>query len=304
MIEQIELRHLRYFVAVAEELHFGRAARRLHLAQPPLSQQIKKLEEMLGHTLFTRTSRAVKLTSAGELLFERARAVLRKVQEDIEDVRSVGRGEVGSLKVGFVGTAMLTAMPAILSRYRREYPNVDLQLREFYTSGVESGLRDGSIDVGFLRDGGKVAGLEVETLLSEPFVAVVPARHPLAKRKTISAAMLREEGFVLFTPLAGRTAYEKTASLCEAHGFRPHVVQEAPQWLTILRLVGAGLGVSIGPACVSQIATSGVVCLKLRSAVKTDIEIAHREADGRALVSAFCAIARVCGGYDYAVQGS
>jgi len=295
MIEQIELRHLRYFVAVAEELHFGRAAARLHLAQPPLSQQIKKLEEMLGHSLFTRTSRAVKLTTAGQLLFERARAVLRKVQEDMEDVRRVGRGEVGTLRVGFVGTAMLTAMPAILSRYRREYPKVDLQLREHYTSGVQSGLRDGSIDVGFLRDGGKADGLEVETLLSEPFMAVLPSGHRLASRKVITAGMLREDGFVLFTPLAGTMAYEKTASLCEAHGFRPRVVQEAPQWLTILRLVGAGLGVSIGPACVRQIATSGVVCLPLRSAVRTDIELAYREGEGRALVSAFCGIARGSG---------
>jgi len=292
MVDQIELRHLRYFVAVAEELHFGRAAARLHLAQPPLSQQIKKLEEMLGHALFTRTSRAVKLTSAGDLLLGRARAVLRKVQEDIEEVRSVGRGEVGSLKVGFVGTAMLTAMPDILSRYRREYPKVDLQLREFYTSGVQSGLRDGSIDVGFLRDSGQVEGLEVETLVSEAFVAVVPSGHRLASRKVISAEMLRGEGFVLFTPAAGTLAYEKTASLCEAHGFRPRVVQEAPQWLTILRLVGAGLGVSIGPACVRQIATHAVVCLPLRSGVRTDIELAHGEGEGRVLVSTFCRIAR------------
>src|SRR5947199_10809438 len=106
---EIELRHLRYFVAVAEELHFGRAAKRLHLAQPPLSQQIRKLEDILGHALFTRTSRAVKLTSAGEVFLDRARNTLRKVQEDIDDARSVGRGEVGSLKVGFPGTAMLTA---------------------------------------------------------------------------------------------------------------------------------------------------------------------------------------------------
>ncbi len=292
MVEHIELRHLRYFVAVAEELHFGRAALRLHLAQPPLSQQIKKLEQMLGHALFTRTSRAVKLTSAGELFLDRARGVLRKVQEDIEDVRSMGRGEVGSLKVGFVGTAMLTAMPQILGRYRREYPKVDLQLNEFYTAGVQRGLLDGSIDVGFLRDGGEVEGLESETLLSEPFVAVVPSGHVLAARKVISAGLLRDDGFVLFTPLAGRRAWDKTASVCEAHGFRPRVVQEAPQWLTILRLVGAGLGVTIGPACVRQIATRDVVCLGLRSGVRTDIELAYREGEGRALVGAFCGIAR------------
>src|SRR6185295_10299802 len=131
----IELRHLRYFVAVAEELHFGRAAARLNLAQPPLSQQIRKLEEALGHALFTRTSRAVKLTPAGAALLERARYTLRKVVEDVEAVRSVGRGELGFLTVGFIGSAMLTPLPSVLGRYRREYPGVTLRLREHHTAG-------------------------------------------------------------------------------------------------------------------------------------------------------------------------
>ncbi|HEX6738117.1 MAG TPA: LysR family transcriptional regulator, partial [Vicinamibacteria bacterium] len=123
---EIELRHLRYFVAVAEELHFGRAARRLHIAQPPLSQQIRKLEEILGHPLFTRTSRAVKLTSAGEALLDRARHTLLKVRDDVEAARSIGRGEIGRLNVGFIGSGMLTSLPAMLGRYRREYPGVTL----------------------------------------------------------------------------------------------------------------------------------------------------------------------------------
>jgi len=292
MNNDIEIRHLRYFIAVAEELHFGRAAQRLHLAQPPLSQQIRKLEDLLGHALFVRTSRAVKLTSAGEVLLDRARNTLRKVSEDVEDVRSVGRGEVGSLKVGFIGSAMLTALPGILGSYRRQYPKVDLQLREFHSAGAIRALQDGSLDVGFLRDGGPADGLEVETLLSEPFVAAVPAKHALAARKTFSAALLRDEPFVLFSPTFGRRAWEKTVSLCEQHGFRPRVVQEAPQWLTILRLVGAGLGVTIAPACAEQIAMRDVVCRKLRSAVKSDVELAYRVGEDRALVKTFCKIAR------------
>src|SRR5580704_7121571 len=118
----IELRHLRYFIAVAEELHFGRAALRLHLSQPPLSQQIRQLEEILGHALFTRTSRAVKLTSAGEVFLERARRIMRSVEQDMEEARSVGRGEVGFLKVGFIGSSMLTRVPAVLGKYRSAYP--------------------------------------------------------------------------------------------------------------------------------------------------------------------------------------
>lgn len=288
----VELRHLRYFIAVAEELHFGRAAQRLHLAQPPLSQQIRRLEEILGHALFVRTSRAVRLTAAGELFLDRGKAILRKVHEDVEDVRSVGRGEVGSLKVGFIGSGMLTALPGILGRYRKQYPKVDLQLREFYSAGVIRALQDGSVDVGFLRDGGEAQGLMVETLWSEPFVAAMPSGHPLARLKTFSAARLRDEPFVLFSPAAGRRAYENTVSLCEQHGFRPRVVQEAPQWLTILRLVGAGLGVTIAPACVEQIAAPGVVCRRLRAAAKSDIELAYRQGEERALVRTFCRIAR------------
>jgi DNA-binding transcriptional LysR family regulator len=292
MDQDIELRHLRYFVAVAEELHFGRAAQRLHLAQPPLSQQIRKLEEILGHALFVRTSRSVKLTSAGLVFLERARRTLRNVQEDLEEARSIGRGEVGSLRVGFISSGMLTALPAMLGRYRRQFPNVQLQLHESYTAMVMQGLIQGTLDAGFLRDGGPSPELHVEPLFSEPFVAVLPAHHPLAARNAISAASLRDEPFVFFSPTAGNRAFEKTISLCEEHGFRPRVVQEAPQWLTILRLVGAGLGVSIAPACVAQIVTPDVVCRALRGAkVRSDIELAYRTGEDRTIVKAFSRIA-------------
>jgi DNA-binding transcriptional LysR family regulator len=267
----IELRHLRYFVAVAEELHFGRAALRLHIAQPPLSQQIRKLEDILGYPLFFRTSRAVKPTSAGEVFLERAKRTLRNVQEDMEEARSVGRGEEGSLRVGFISSAMLTPLPAMLGRYRRLYPKVNLQLHESYTSLVMHKLLKGELDAGFLRDGGYAAGLEIETLFSE----------------------LRDEPFVFFTPSAGTLAYEKPVSLCEEHGFRPHVVQEAPQWLTIMRLVGAGLGVTIAPACVKQIAAPDVRCVSLRRAtVESDIGLAYRTNEGRAIVAAIAMVAR------------
>ncbi len=184
MDQEVELRHLRYFVAVAEELHFGRAALRLHLAQPPLSQQIRKLEDIIGHQLFTRTSRAVRLTAAGEVFLDRARRTLLTVREDLAEARSVGRGEIGSLRVGFIGSAMLTPLPAMLGRYRRKHPKADLQLREAMSAQIMQSLLDGTVDVGFLRDGGPLAGLESETLISEPFMAVLPAGHRLAGRKT------------------------------------------------------------------------------------------------------------------------
>lgn len=288
----IELRHLRYFVAVAEELHFGRAARRLHLAQPPLSQQIRKLEEIVGCPLFTRTSRAVRLTSAGTAFLERARHTLRKVEGDLEEARRVGRGEIGSLNVGFIGSGMLTPLPAMLGRYRKRFSEVNLQLREFYTASALQALRDGTIDVGFLRDAGPTDDFMVEPLISEPFIAIVPKRSPLSSKASISPADLRNEPFVFFSPSVGSRAYAKSISVCEEHGFRPRVVQEAPQFLTIIQLVGAGLGVTITPACVQQITTSSVVARKLRTSVRSNIELAYRASEDRPIVKTFCDMAR------------
>src|SRR5271170_6933950 len=191
MDTEIELRHLRYFVAVAEELHFSRAARRLHLAQPPLSQQIRKLEELLGYPLFDRTSRSVSLTAAGQIFLERAQRTLRNVQRDIDETRSIGRGEVGSLHVGFVGSAMLTALPAVFRQYRAAYPGVQFHLHESFTAKVIEGLQNGTLDAGLLRDGDPsdlTGGLISTPIYSEPFVAVLPVRHPRAKQKSISPA--------------------------------------------------------------------------------------------------------------------
>jgi DNA-binding transcriptional LysR family regulator len=293
MDRDLELRHLRYFVAVAEELHFGRAAARLHLAQPPLSQQIRKLEEIVGSPLLTRTSRAVSLTPAGQVFLDRARRTLRNVHEDLEEARSIARGDEGSLRVGFIGSGMLTPLPAMLGRYRRLYPRVQLLLSESYTANIAAMLNRGSLDAGFLRDGGPIDGLHVEPIFTEPFVAVLPATHLLAGRSSISPADLRDEPFVYFTPNAGRLAFEKPLSIFERHGFRPQITQEAPQWLTILRLVGAGLGVSVGPACTRHINVPNIVCLNLRGAhVTSNIELAYRDNEDRAVVSTFAAVAR------------
>lgn len=292
MNQDLELRHLRYFVAVAEELHFGRAAERLHLSQPPLSQQIRRLEEILGYPLFTRTSRSVKLTSAGEILLERARRTLRNVQRDISEIRSVGEGEVGSLNVGFVGSAMLTTLPEIFRKYREAYPRVHLRLYESFTSEVARGLENGTLDAGILRDSDVLDTLHVTPLFSEPYVAVLPATHQCAKQKSISPGMLRDEPFVYYPRSAGARAFEKPLTLFEEHGFRPHIVQEASHWLSILRLVGAGLGVSVAPACVRRISSPEVVCLPLRNAkVASNIELGRVKGDSRPIVEHFVRIA-------------
>jgi DNA-binding transcriptional LysR family regulator len=289
----IEIRHLRYFVAVAEELHFGRAAQRLHIAQPPLSQQIRRLEEMLGHALFVRTSRDVRLTAAGEELLERARHTLTKIEADVAAAQRIGRGEAGALTVGFVGSGMLTALPRMLGRYRRQFPQVDLQLREFHTSELVNTLLNGTVDVGFLRDAGEVDGLHIEAVVSEPFVVVLPHKHPLAEQKTVAVKSLQGEPFVLFSRSYGSVAWKKTAAVCEEQGFLPRVVQEAPQWLTIMSLVGAGLGVTIAPACVEKLNVPDTVCRRLRPrTAHTQLDLAYRAGEVRPIARAFSELAR------------
>jgi DNA-binding transcriptional LysR family regulator len=292
MDRDLELRHLRYFVAVAEELHFGRAARRLHLSQPPLSQQIRKLEEILGYALFVRTSRSVTLTKAGEDFLERARRTLRNVQRDMDETRSIGRGEVGSLNIGFVGSGMLATLPEIFKAYREAYPRVRLYLHESFTARVVEGLENGTLDAGILRDGDPAEGLNITTIFSEPYVAVLPATHPRAKQKSISPGMLRDEPFIYYPRSAGARAFEKPMTLFEEYGFRPHIAQEASHWLTILSLIGAGLGVSVAPACVSRVASPEVVCLPLRrTKIVSNIELAWAVGEARPIVKRFAQIA-------------
>jgi DNA-binding transcriptional LysR family regulator len=278
MNTEIDLRHLRYFAAVAEELHFGRAAVRLHIAQPPLSQQIRQLEQNLGHRLFVRTSRSVALTAAGKEMLERARRTLTRMEEDLAAVRRVGRGEVGALTIAFTGSAILSdPLPEAIRAYRRRYPEVDLRLRELGTMLQIDALRDGTIDLAFLRDPGSFDGLVIEELMREPYVAVLPSRHPLAKMRVVTPGKLREEPFIFHRRGIGPLAFDRTMAVCERAGFRPEIVQEAPQWPTVIRLVESGLGVSIAPKCVSKLETMGVAFRPIHSRGSfTEVSLGHR----------------------------
>lgn len=293
-LSNLELRHLRYFVAVAEELNFARAAEKMHLCQPPLSQQIRKLEEIVGYPLFVRTSRSVKLTPAGEAFLERARRTLRIMQRDLDETRSVGAGEVGSLNVGFVGSAMLTTLPEAFKRYREQYPRVQLRLYESFTSRVIEGLENGTLDAGILRDSDSSQTLSLTPLFSEPYFAVLPATHPHARRRSLSPALLRDEPFVYYPRSAGVRAFEKPMTIFEEHGFRPVIFQEASHWLSIVRLVGAGLGVSVAPACVRRLASPEVVFIPLKNAkVRSDVEIACTREERRPIVENFIRTAAI-----------
>jgi DNA-binding transcriptional LysR family regulator len=292
MNQQIELRHLRYFVAVADALHFGRAAEKLGMAQPPLSQQIMDLERNLGYALFDRTTRGVRLTRVGQFFLERARNTLAKIAEDLETARRLGSGREGVLTVGFSGSTMFTALPKAIGLYRGMNPNVELRLRELVTAEQIQSLLDGTLDLGFLRDGDAREGLTIETILREPYVAVLPARHKLRAKTAIFPSELRNEGFVLFARKMGSLAYDRTVACCQADGFRPNFVQDAPQWPTVLRLVAAGLGVSLAPACVASLTMPGVIFKRVRSRHWTSIDIGMKLKLDNPATGSFLTIAR------------
>jgi len=291
MKSQIELRHLRYFLAVAETLHFSKAAERLGMAQPPLSQQIRRLEELVGHRLFDRTTRGVSLTLAGQLLAERARSTLDKVEDDLEQVRRLGRGEEGTLTIGFSGSVMFTELPAAVESYRRRYPKVELRLRELVTSAQIPALLDGTLDLAFLRDGDPTEGIHMRTVLKEPYVAVLPAAHALARKRALRVSDLQSEPFIFFARRMGPLAFDRTMACCEKSGFRPRIVQEAPQWPTLIRLVAAGLGVSLAPACVANVAIPGAAYRDVHATCRTTVDLAVHSGAGKILTDNFMQIA-------------
>ena len=292
MDSEIELRHLRYFLAVAETLHFSKAAERLGMAQPPLSQQIRRLEELVGHRLFDRTTRGVKLTLAGQLLADRARSTMEKIQDDLEQVRRLGRGEEGTLTVGFSGSVMFAELPAAIEAYRRRYPKVELRLREMSTHAQIPALLDGTLDLAFMRDGDPTEGIQMTRMFEEPFIAVLSEAHPLARKRALRIRDLRNEPFVLFARRMGPLAFDRTMACCESNGFRPNIVQDAPQWPTLVRLVAAGLGVSLAPACVANVRIPGAVYRDVHAACRTTVDLGINSGREKILSKNFIEIAR------------
>ncbi len=252
-----DLRQLRYFVVLAEELHFSRAAERLGIAQPPLSQQIRKLERMLGAQLFVR-GRKTQLTEPGTVLLDESRRILEQASRAVDAVRRAACGKTGRLTVGVPPSVMLSELPKAIRTYRERYPEVAFTLRELSTSAIEDSLRSGVIDIGFLREGRPAAPLVSEVILVEPVVAVLPASHRLTKRTSVAIGNLRGESFVLFPRRLGPAFYDRLAGFCADAGFVPKVVQEATQWQTVVSLVAAGLGVSLAPGCVRNLGLPGV----------------------------------------------
>jgi DNA-binding transcriptional LysR family regulator len=265
---------MRYFLAVAETLHFGRAASKLHMAQPNLSLQIQKIEQALGHALFNRTTRGVTLTAAGAFLAQRAEELQTSFDESLQSAQRIGKGEEGTLSVGFSGSAMYGQLPFVLDHFRRLYPKVHVNLREMYAHEQQPLLLNGAMDVGFIRDGTPTDGLHMIPLSREPFHAAFPQSHKLAKvQGSLSPQELRDEKFVLFNPRIARLAFDRTLAVCAAAGFNPEIVLEAPQWVTIISLVAAGMGVSVAPASVARLNIPGAVFRPLRSKAWSSVDL-------------------------------
>jgi DNA-binding transcriptional LysR family regulator len=293
MRKEIDLRQMRSFLAVADTLHFGRAAEKLGVAQPNLSLQIKKTEEALGYPLFERTTRGVTLTPVGAYLAKRAEALQANFDEVVSTAQQIGRGEEGSLSIGFSGSAMFSRLPLALERFRRKHPRVIVQLREMYAPEQMPLLLDGTLDVGFIRDGAPAQGLRKTPLLREPFYAVFPQSHPRAReRGPLWPRELREEQFVLFSPRIARLAFHRTMEVCQADGFTPEIILEAPQWVTIVSLVAAGMGISIVPACVNKLNIPGVIFRPLRSKGWSSIDLWTRTSPSNPAAKSLLTIAR------------
>jgi len=284
----MELRHLRYFIAVAEGLHFGRAAERLCIAQPPLSQQIQQLERELGFRLFDRTQRHVELTSAGQLMLEEAREVLSGLERAAAAGRRVARGEVGWIGIGFVGTATYEFLPAALSAFRALHPEVELVLRELVSARQVQALRDRRIHVGLARPGIVEKGIVSVPLYQEPLVAALPARHPLAQQERLTLAVLAEEPFILFPRYPKPSYADLLIALCEEAGFSPQVAQEAAEIHTAISLVAAGLGVTLVPASVQSAHRDGIAYRAFEDPQPTtELTAIHRTGETSPIVSAF-----------------
>jgi len=276
----LELRHFRYFVAVAEELHFGRAARRLHISQPPLSQQIQAMEAMLSVSLFHRSRRKVELTEAGTLLLEEARKALAQAAQVERVARRAARGEVGSLQIGFTGSSPFNAvMPNLIARFRRAWPDVQLSLREMSTADQMAALAEDQIDLGFARPGTEVQVPEVELRLvqREPLLAVFNGDHPLAARSWVAMADLAGQPFILHPRHIGTGLYDRVMGLAAAAGFTPRVVIEAHQMSTIVSLAAIGLGVSVVPEAMRRVSIEGLALRPLIDPMAyIDLFVAHR----------------------------
>jgi DNA-binding transcriptional LysR family regulator len=260
----VDLRHLRYFVVVAEELNFTRAARRLHIAQPPLSRQIRELEDQLGVTLINRTLRQIELTDAGQVFLVKAKQVLRAAESAVVETQRAQRGETGTLAVGFFEQAAYTLLPPILRAFNERFPEVDVQLRWFPVVSQIEALMQGEIDIAFLRPVVDLSGVRRTLLLEEPFLVAVSASHPFARKRIVSLEECASERIINYTQSLAPDYHAAIIRACAVAGFIPNRPIEVGQVYTALGLVSAGVGIAFAPSSVQRVQFGGIVYKPLK----------------------------------------
>jgi DNA-binding transcriptional LysR family regulator len=284
----MELRQLQYFIAVAEELNFSRAAERVKITQPPLSLQIQNLEKELDIVLFYRNKRQVKLTDAGKLFYTEVCKIFNHLERAVEDAKRTQHGEIGTIRVGFVGSATYDILPSILREFRNLYSEVEVHLFEMSTPMQLEALREGEIDIGVLRPPVNDEIIHTEIVSTVPCVLAVPKQHPLLKIKNVSLSDLKTYPFVMLSRKTWSNLYDEILGLCN-----PIIQQEALEFQTVIGLVAAKLGIAVVPQSAVNLHTQDVVYLDLDDQLPVaSMGIAWRQKDQSPLVQSFIQLAR------------
>lgn len=287
----MELRQLACFVAAAEELNFSRAADRMHISQPPFSRQIAKLERELGARLLERSSRTVSLTPAGTNLLVEARQILAMAAKAADVVRRTQDGEIGYLRIGFVGSTIYTSVPARLQAFRKLYPDTEITLQQMTVARQINLLLAGEIDLGFIRQPVLNPKLEIRSLLKEPFVVAVPANHVFAQREHIELSAIADEDLVSFSREQAPAIHLQLLKMCEESGFAPRIVQEVYPMSTLVGLVASGIGVAIVPESMSRLNILDVVYVPLSgTAGRSELLMVWRAGDQSSVLGNFLAM--------------
>lgn len=275
----IDTRLLRYFMAVADELSFSRAAQRLHLSQPPLSYAIKQLEENLGVQLLRRSSRKVELTAAGAALHREARFLLQRNNELRELVAHIDAGLKGRLKMGFVGSMMYRGLPTMVARCRSRYPDLDIAITEMNSAELIDMVLHGGLDLGFVHANPLPAELSSARVVAEPFVLCTPADHPIAQAQRPELASLTKEKFVFFARNASPSYYQLLLAICQEAGLIPKIAYEVRHWLSVVSMVSQGMGVAIVPACMATCGLPNTVFLPFPHTPRSETLCIWRRSD-------------------------
>ncbi|MFZ4831818.1 LysR family transcriptional regulator [Rouxiella sp. Mn2063] len=274
----MELRQLRYFLAVAEHLHFSLAAEKIGIAQPPLSQQILKLEREVGTALFIRHARRVELTDAGKILQENARTIIAETERALVQVKLAARGETGKLSIGFAGSTVFHSLVAKMMReFRQRYAGVEIKPEESSSTALVQKVMEGQLDCAFVRLPLNCHDLQTAVLVEEDMLAVLPADHPLGETAEVNLSQLALEPLVLFPRPIGPSIYDRILNACAESGFSPHIALESPQLSSAINMVAAGFGITLIPRSICQIQSQGVTYHRVvNQMLNTTIALVYR----------------------------